>query len=296
MGIYDRDYFHEERRGLFLGAPRTMVITLVLVTVVLYLVDVLANGVLTDALSLKSDLFRRPWQAWQLVTYGFAHDPGGVWHIAGNMLVLWFFGRELELLYGRREFLSLYLTLLIVAGLCWVAFETFVMRTPGPRPVQLIGASGAVAGVAVLFCIHYPTRIIYIWGVLPVPVWALVGLYLVGDFISLRAAARGDGPGFVAYAAHLGGAAYGGLYYKTRWSLLKLLPGGGRLDWRRLRPKLGQPQLRVHEPDEEDQPPDLSARVDAILEKISRQGESSLTPEERQTLEDASRRYQQRRR
>ena len=33
----------------------------------------------------------------------------------------------------------------------------------------------------------------------------------------------------------------------------------------------------------------------AILEKISREGEASLTAQERDTLEDASRRYQQRR-
>ena len=40
----------------------------------------------------------------------------------------------------------------------------------------------------------------------------------------------------------------------------------------------------------------LNHRVDEILAKISSTGESSLTREERRILEDASRRYQQRRR
>jgi len=38
----------------------------------------------------------------------------------------------------------------------------------------------------------------------------------------------------------------------------------------------------------------LGAEVDRILEKIYRNGEASLTPQERQTLEKASREYQQR--
>jgi hypothetical protein len=40
----------------------------------------------------------------------------------------------------------------------------------------------------------------------------------------------------------------------------------------------------------------LSAQVDAILEKISREGEGSLSRSERRTLEEASRKYQQKRR
>jgi hypothetical protein len=53
------------------------------------------------------------------------------------------------------------------------------------------------------------------------------------------------------------------------------------------------PKLRVHDPDEASR--DLSDQVDAILAKISQQGEASLTRKERRTLEEASKRYQRRR-
>ncbi len=63
-------------------------------------------------------------------------------------------------------------------------------------------------------------------------------------------------------------------------------------------------KLRVHDADaEKGEPPDdylttgkIQKRVDQLLEKISREGEASLTAEERQFLADASRRYQQQRR
>jgi hypothetical protein len=54
--------------------------------------------------------------------------------------------------------------------------------------------------------------------------------------------------------------------------------------------------LRVHrdEPEQDENPyrppVDMKRRVDELLEKISREGESSLTEEERRELEEASRR------
>jgi hypothetical protein len=59
----------------------------------------------------------------------------------------------------------------------------------------------------------------------------------------------------------------------------------------RLRPK---PRLRVHSAEDEEE--DLARRLDRILEKINREGQDSLTKDERRTLERASRRYQQKRR
>src|ERR1700680_3612517 len=45
---------------------------------------------------------------WQPFTYMFLHDISTIWHILGNMFVLWMFGRELELLWGRDRFLRYY--------------------------------------------------------------------------------------------------------------------------------------------------------------------------------------------
>ena len=54
-----------------------------------------------------------------------------------------------------------------------------------------------------------------------------------------------------------------------------------------------RPKLRVHEPDAEED--ELSAKVDAILEKIQREGQDSLTWNERRVLQKASKKAQQKR-
>ncbi|MGH9676170.1 MAG: rhomboid family intramembrane serine protease, partial [Candidatus Acidiferrum sp.] len=42
-------------------------------------------------------------RVWQPFTYLFLHDVGTIWHILMNMLMLWMFGRELELVWGRNR-------------------------------------------------------------------------------------------------------------------------------------------------------------------------------------------------
>src|SRR5258708_26831646 len=45
---------------------------------------------------------------WQPFTYLFLHDISTIWHILTNMFMLWMFGRELELVWGRDRFLQYY--------------------------------------------------------------------------------------------------------------------------------------------------------------------------------------------
>ena len=62
-------------------------------------------------------------------------------------------------------------------------------------------------------------------------------------------------------------------------------------------PRLGtRPRLRVHDPQPDStRAQSLDQRVDAVLDKVGREGIDSLSNEERRLLEDASRRYQRRR-
>lgn len=302
MGIYDRDYSQAER-GFFLGGDRMMVTNLLLITVGVYLVQLLVDGTdprapapLTHALELNtllfsSEFFTHPWWIFKLVTYGFAHARNDLLHVAVNMFIFWFFGRELEHHYGRREFLAIYLTAIIAAGLVWLCAAKLTDPAVLPR---VIGASGGIAGVVILFAIHWPRRIILIWGIIPAPVWLLAALWLVSDALGVLGRSPDNN---VAYVAHLAGAAYGAFYYRTGWSLGRLAPeGGGSFpSLKSLKmPRFRKPQLKVHDPEEyEDQ---LSEEVDRILAKIQAQGQDSLTAKERRALERASRRYQQKHR
>jgi membrane associated rhomboid family serine protease len=301
MGLYDRDYYREEEpRGIRLAANWSAVTTLIAVNVAIAVCGMFMpidrhtkQNWLTEHLGLQPDLFHNPWNFWQLLTYGFLHDPLNILHLASNMLGLFVFGRDVETVYGRREFYRLYISLVIMSGLF---YEVVQIVSPSNHPV--IGASGAVMGVAVLFACHFPRRKLYVIPFpFPIPAAVLVSLYAIYEFWATQ-----DQGSLVAHWVHVGGIAFGFLYYKTGWSLFRLWPSRWNVGAIRL-PRRG-PKLRVHQEIEDDEPPPddylttgrLQKRVDQLLEKISTSGEGSLTDEERQFLAEASRRYQQQRR
>lgn len=284
MGLYDRDYIREDDQPTSLfGGQHSMVVNLIIVNAAIFLVDVFADGKFSKFLAVDADLPHKPWNAWQLLTAGFAHSSDDMWHIVGNMFGLWLFGRDVEIIYGRREFLRIYLTMIVFSSLAWVISMNTAHAAEGGQHI-MFGASGAVMGVTALFAIHYPLRPICIWGIFPVPAWLLCSLFVVADFMA--ATRREDA---VAHEAHLAGAAFAFFYYYTGWNLGCWLPSGWSLRGLKRRPK-----LRVHEPAARDE--NLTDQLDRILDKISREGQASLTSQERETLEEASRRYQQRRR
>lgn len=308
MGYQDRGYYRSPVGGF--SSDWSAVVAIVMANAALWLANIILSGdlfrewfslklSLNDLLCLRTDLPSQPWKFWTLLTYGFLHDGPSlesptanysIWHIVFNMLTLWFFGRHVEAIMGRAEFLRFYCTAIVVAGLAWLIGERLGGTGAGAR---LVGASGGVMAVLAAFIWYYPRETILIWGVLPVPAWALGVLYLVSDLQGV-----GDRTSTVAHVAHLAGAAFGVLYAWRGWSLDGLTDAPARL-----LANLRRRRLRIVRPDDppagrasgdRDEPP-LEQEVDRILEKIGRSGESSLTAAERDTLTRASRRLKDRR-
>jgi membrane associated rhomboid family serine protease len=192
---------------------------------------------------------------WQLVTYSFVH--AGPLHLVLNMLMLYWFGREMEAFLGRRSFLGLYLVGAFVAGL---AHSLAYVRSP--IPPGAVGASGAVFAILVLFACHFPNRYVYFMLLLPMKV-----KYLVLIFIAINLIYTGQGTG-IATLAHLGGAAYGYLYYRYRYAI-ESVPSA-------MMGKLGSLAGSSHERD--------WRRLRKLSEKASLGGLDSLTPRERRLL------------
>ena len=123
---------------------------------------------------------------WQFLTYGFVHvaSPG---HIIGNMLGLWFLGRDIEDLYGRAEFYRLYLAMVVVGGVVWAA----VNKISDPSSPPAVGASAAVAGIVVLYALNFPRRTMLLFFVLPIPAWVLGVALVAGDILGATGQAKG---------------------------------------------------------------------------------------------------------
>ena len=303
MGIYDREYYRDEPGGFHLRKPGTIIGWIILINVVVYLADgfmaaekvhtlegvaVSASHPVNDALALHASDLARPWLWWRLLTYGFAHDSyPAIGHILFNMLGLFFLGPPIEQRYGKREFLRLYLALIVFSGLIWASVA--LLRGVPPH-VGVVGASGAVVGVVLLFALNYPRQTVYLYMLFPVPAWVIGVVIVLADLYGALNPARGM---HIAVEAHLAGAALAILYWRFGWNFTRLTDklALGKLFERR-------PRLKVHRPDDSPGDQDAAAgdEIDRILEKIHREGEASLTRRERRTLQDASRRFQEKHR
>lgn len=287
MGFQDRGYY---RRDEGFAPEWSAVMTIIVANVALWVANLLAAGdfPITSFLALRGDMFSRPWECWQLITYGFAHDPTSPWHLVFNMVAVWFFGREVEYVIGRGRFLRFYFSAIVISGLVWLAS----LQLGGGPPAVLIGASGGVMAVLAVFIWFYPRQTVLIWGVLPVPAWALGVLYFVSD---LQGATNGGGN--VAHMAHLGGLAFGLLYAWQGHNMSSVTEQFGEklTGWMAARRGMKIYRGDDDHPLDRDEEVSLQAEVDRILEKISRTGEASLTSKERDTLTRESRRIKQRR-
>lgn len=322
MGIYDRDYYRREGHS-FLGsfAERgTICKWLIGINVVCYIIQMVTlptrghfdfySGVTTDpygpftsAFFLNAeDVFHG--QIWRLLTHAFLHSTDTPYHILFNMLFLWWFGSDVEDIYGPREFLAFYLVSAVAGGIAFVLTALGGMAGESYAYSNALGASGAVTAVMVLCAIHYPKRIIYLFFFLPVPIWLFVVFEIAQDSFTLL---RGLNTG-TAVTAHLGGAVFAYAYYKLHWRLMDIVTE--LKAWRKRR---SQPRLRVFRAEEERPSPvgvtatppppqsrfddeQLEAKMDAVLEKISRVGKENLTESEKEVLRRAAEVFKRRRR
>lgn len=83
-----------------------------------------------------------------------------IWHLAGNMVYLWTFGRRVEDACGAGRYLLFYLFAGMVANMGYALLNPALGDIPG------IGASGAIAGVMGAYLLLFPSaRIVTLWGI-----------------------------------------------------------------------------------------------------------------------------------
>jgi len=145
---------------------------------------------------------------WQVVTYMFIH--GGYSHIIFNMLGLFFFGVMVEKALGSKEFLLLYFLCGTLDGLVSLAVYYFT----GQYTAFLIGASGALYSVLLVYAVIYPRSVISIWGIIPVPAPILVIAYAVIELFSQFFVSDN-----IAHLTHLTGFAIAWIYLFVRMGL-----------------------------------------------------------------------------
>lgn len=292
MGIYDRDYYREDykpprkqkRNGGLFGFLNFWSATTILIVANVALF--FANGLFTpndDSITLHTlmygNVLSQPWEWYRLITYGFTHDPRNFQHILFNMITLFFFAPPVEQRYGKKEFFLLYFVSVITCGLVW---GTMHWGSEG----SMLGASGAISTVVILFALNYPHAQVLLFGIIPMPAWLLGVMYIVLDTMGTF-----NGGSNIAHDVHLTGAALALIYFFGRWRFSSLFRFPGRSSKSNLHVWNERQSGTRDDSKVSDQ---LEKEVDRLLRKIAATGEESLTEKERQTLREASRRYQDR--
>ncbi len=163
---------------------------------------------------------------WQPFTYMFLH--ANLMHLAMNMMMLFFFGPDIERVLGTRQFFRFYLVCGAVAVMAtYIPYSVqYLIHGPGPGDSSVLGASGAVMALLVAFAMTDPERQFFLFP-LPVPVNArlLVVIVVVMNMIS------GLQEGGVSTSTHFGGMAAGYAYMKllpliNRWKSSRRHQGG----------------------------------------------------------------------
>lgn len=146
-------------------------------------------------------------EALTVFTSMFLH--GGVWHLLGNLVFLYFFGRLVEPRIGSRRFGLLYAASGLLAAAAQIAID------PGSL-VPMIGASGAISGAlgaAVLLAPRERVTLLTPF-TLFIPITMRIAtfgaLWLGLQFFGVLGATGG-----IAFMAHLGGFAGGWLFTRA---------------------------------------------------------------------------------
>jgi membrane associated rhomboid family serine protease len=205
-------------------------------------------------------------EVWRLASY-VIFTPS-LWFVFA-MGFLYFAGKEVEQFVGRATFLKLYAALVLIPAVLFTLIGWGLPLQP------ILGGTESVFGVFVAFATIYPGIVLNIWFVNLTTkgwAWVLLGVYSLIDFaghdwsallILWMCAAVGYG------SMRLIGAGYG-LTWLTDW-----------IEERRARKLARERNFKIIKDKQ------VTESIDAILEKISKQGVGSLNAGERAALERA---------
>jgi membrane associated rhomboid family serine protease len=223
-------------------------------------------------------------EVWRLVTYAFVASPS-VWFLF-EMLMLYYFGREVENALGWRRFAVLYGGLILLGPLLLQAFGYAGLRQTltGAQEVNFaVFAAFAAMHPAAQFFFGLAARWVYL-GLLAVSSLQLLADHQPGRLLVLLSACLLSV--LLVRRAGFGEPLFGhGFRWpfrrsadQTREPAFSVVKGGGE----------GRSERRVKKgPESAPQEPHAEQVLDLLLEKIARQGLSSLSAEERSSLERA---------
>ncbi len=266
-----------------------------LLSVVLGLFTVSATEFLRN-LYLPADLLQLLRRPWSIITYMFMH--AGIWHLLGNMLWLYWFGKLFLYFFSAKHLRGLYVLGGLLGGLLFiVAYNIFPIFKGQLYSATLVGASASVLAIAIATAVREPEYLINLMFIGPVRLKYFALFIVLFDTLSIGSSNAGG------HMAHLGGALAGWWFVKgigngydiTHWINTCLDTIVGLFSKRKREPR--KPKMKVHAANSRVTDYEYNANkkqksdeVDKILDKLKQSGYSSLSDEEKRRLFEASKR------
>ena len=289
---FRRPSFGGSMKGLFKENP--VLKWLLIVNVGIWIMVAFANlflwlykspgaNLLVKWLSVPADwteLIRKPWT---IVTYMFLHEQ--FWHLFFNVWMLWFGGMIFTRFLSQKQLALTYGLGGLVGALFFVlAYNLFPVFETAKYTAVAMGASASVLAILVAAATYKPDYglNLLLFGQLKFK-WLAIA-FVVIDLLSISA----ENPG--GHIAHLGGALFGFVY---GFILRKSLGQPTESKRRQRKPKMeytpyeeihDEPQAPRSDEEYNRQKAEKERDVDAILDKIAKDGYASLTAEEKEFL------------
>lgn len=225
---------------------------------------------------------------WTIFTTFFSHID--MWHLASNMLFLYFIGLLFTPEFGHRRLIILYIAAGFGANLFYILVQNTVPYFMSSSN-NLIGASGAIVSLLIYYATIYPNREVSLFMVLKVKMVWIAVVYVAIFVISLNKSNSGG------EVCHIGGVIIGyifGTFYKKGIDLTHYI---SNLEVKIIALFKPKPNIKVSHSNYNN--PSRSyggsithrapqAQIDSILDKVKISGYASLSKEEKQILFDFS--------
>ena len=236
-----------------------------------------------DWLALPADFGILASRPWTLITYMFLHFD--FLHILFNLLWLYWMGQIFLTYFDQGKLITIYLFGGIFGGLFYVAgYNSFPVFSQIVADSRLLGASASVIAIVTALAMHAPNHTLNLMFIGPVKIKFIALISVLMYVIGISSTNAGGN------LAHLGGAFWGVIYVLQLRRGIDLGKGINLLLSGLKKMFSPKPNVKVSYRKPVDdieynrQKNQDKARMNEILEKISKSGYDSLSKEEKEVL------------